>query len=137
MNQQYQDYLNSATWKKIRERKLTNGGCICERCKKRGWKKQLNVHHKTYKLILGKETDQQLVILCKSCHDFIHRLLKDGCYRCPSCLYVLQVQLRLDYKDIQKFKDNFIYYCPRCTSEVYIKEKFEDVVLGLKLEYFQ
>lgn len=140
MNEKYRDYLKSEAWKNIRARKIKSSGCICERCKKRCWKKELNVHHRTYNLILGRETDEQLIILCKNCHNLIHTQLKDGCFRCPSCSEIM-VKKDRDYLEERnlssKEKDKFIYYCKKCSCKFTSINKFEDIVLGLNLEYFE
>lgn len=140
MNAQYLQYLKSEDWKKIRERKLQSAGCICERCKKRGWKKQLNVHHKTYDLILGQEKDEQLIILCKDCHKVIHQYLKDGCFRCPKCFSIMQEDFYYDLKGkiFPKTKGSrFVYSCKQCSSILYPQTRFEDMTFKLHLDFFQ
>lgn len=64
----YQEYLRSSHWQTIRELKLAKGKNECEVC---GSNSQLQMHHKTYKR-RGKELPEDLVILCKPCHQKFH-----------------------------------------------------------------
>ena len=41
----------------------------CEAC---GYSRKLQVHHKTYER-LGKERNSDLVLLCRDCHESLHR----------------------------------------------------------------
>ena len=65
---------------KLRILKIRNR---CERCNLRnGWHKQLwytvlDVHHKNY-LCLWHETDNDVLVLCRHCHDVEHEKLKGG-----------------------------------------------------------
>jgi hypothetical protein len=63
----YKAYLLSDKWKEIRDRIVANSnGCVvCDSTD------SLNVHHKTYKNI-GNENDNDLIVLCKSCHGKFH-----------------------------------------------------------------
>lgn len=61
----YLAYLNSAEWRMRRQRALKLAGYRCHRC---GAKRPLQVHHKTYDR-LGAEWDQDLEVLCVTCHE--------------------------------------------------------------------
>jgi hypothetical protein len=61
----YLAYLNSAEWRMRRARVLKLAGYQCHRC---GAKRPLEVHHKTYER-LGAEWDQDLEVLCATCHE--------------------------------------------------------------------
>lgn len=63
MNEQYKTYLLSAEWASLRVDIITARKC-CERC---GRKKNLQVHHKTYRNIFNEEPSD-LEVLCDKCH---------------------------------------------------------------------
>lgn len=70
----YQEYLESAEWKKKREAALHR----CRECVVCGNETHLVVHHLRYKnskgkSILGKETKKDLVTLCWDCHTKLHK----------------------------------------------------------------
>lgn len=62
-------YLKSEHWKCIREHALVEAGFYCRCC---GSNKRLTVHHIIYDNI-GHEKDEDLKVLCWSCHKEIHR----------------------------------------------------------------
>ena len=65
----YLDYIKSTPWKeKCKSIKLARGN-KCQVC---GSGNNLQVHHNTYDR-LGCEDDNDLVLLCKSCHFLFHR----------------------------------------------------------------
>lgn len=64
----YLAYLNSPEWRKQRNRALKLADYKCARC---GSKRRPHVHHLTYER-LGKEWDQDLEVLCESCHKGEH-----------------------------------------------------------------
>jgi hypothetical protein len=65
----YSEYLLTDHWKDIRERKLASkSSYICYAC---GERSGLELHHKTYKRI-GKEWLNDLVWLCRDCHEKTH-----------------------------------------------------------------
>ena len=64
----YKSYLGSASWKRKREEAIKRAGYCCEKCKAPSVDTRLEVHHKTYKR-LGKEVPEDLIVLCKACHD--------------------------------------------------------------------
>jgi hypothetical protein len=62
-------YLKSKLWRRIKRRILKRDNHICFRCK--GEAKE--VHHKSYlPSVLRGERDDQLVSLCRGCHEYIH-----------------------------------------------------------------
>lgn len=64
----YKEYLQSDHWGFVKAKKLyfcKKQCCICES------KSRLEVHHKTYKN-LGKEDLDDLIIVCRICHQSIH-----------------------------------------------------------------
>lgn len=70
----YDAYLRSPIWKLKRNYILSQRGNMCESCgrHKRKGKVILQVHHLTYDRI-GRELDSDLMLLCKQCHEEIHR----------------------------------------------------------------
>lgn len=64
----YGKYLKSAHWLELRARVLRERGQRCEGC---GVRWPLNVHHLTY-ASLGSERMQELVVLCRACHEGRH-----------------------------------------------------------------
>lgn len=66
----YQNYLLSAAWRDKREHVFKHKGKRCNICKSED---NIRVHHLTYDM-LGKERLSDLVPLCKSCHDLVHKL---------------------------------------------------------------
>lgn len=64
----YRQYIESDAWKRKRERRLIHDGYRCKLC---GSAKNLQVHHVTYER-LGFEQMDDLVTLCKDCHESVH-----------------------------------------------------------------
>ena len=65
--EKYQEYLKSAHWQSVKAIKLFEAGYKCESCKS---ERRLEVHHKNYDCI-GKETNEDLQVLCNFCHSEI------------------------------------------------------------------
>lgn len=63
----YYNYLQSDTWKQFRKEIIT----IRKQCQKCGVKSCLNLHHKNY-ACLGKEKNEDVIVLCKTCHFKFH-----------------------------------------------------------------
>lgn len=68
----YKKYLLSDKWKLFRQKAIDFYGDNCGRC---GNKKNLQVHHKTYRNIF-KERLSDVIVLCSSCHKHAHKLKK-------------------------------------------------------------
>ena len=67
---EYRQYIRSDEWEKKREERLKKDGYKCQEC---GTAKNLEVHHITYER-LGNEDINDLITLCKECHENIHRI---------------------------------------------------------------
>jgi hypothetical protein len=68
----YAVYLQSEHWLKRRRKKLRG----VKRCQIKGCEGvRLEVHHQSYEN-LGHEPDRDLVVVCRSCHELIHRIQK-------------------------------------------------------------
>lgn len=65
----YREYLKTDHWLELREEALKRAGNRCQVC---AYKKNLHVHHNTYKNI-GHEDLEDLVVLCWKCHKTFHR----------------------------------------------------------------
>ena len=70
--EEYQAYLKSPKWQATRKRLYRAYEYKCAMC---GSPKNLNVHHITYEN-LGEEKDEDLTVLCQTCHSELH----DGNY---------------------------------------------------------
>lgn len=64
----YDEYPRSAAWKRVRERVRRRARGWCERCKVG---KRADVHHLSYER-LGNELPEDLVAVCRPCHEFLH-----------------------------------------------------------------
>jgi 5-methylcytosine-specific restriction endonuclease McrA len=69
---EYIRYMNSKEWKERRERALEWAGYRCQIC---GDKYRLQCHHNDYSR-LGHEEDEDLCVLCASCHRFVTWMLR-------------------------------------------------------------
>lgn len=65
-------YLKSPHWSNLRLEKLTDVDACCERCGKRDLSN--DVHHLRYKKLYDVTLDD-LVVLCRKCHDLTHQAL--------------------------------------------------------------
>lgn len=65
----YTEYLDSDKWHNKRRKVLTRANFICEGCLEN---EATQVHHLTYEHVFD-ELIFELVALCESCHDFIHK----------------------------------------------------------------
>jgi hypothetical protein len=66
--EQYTEYINSPTWKRIRDEKIKSVNGRCERCGLSKWSVTLTVHHRDYKHF-KRERLEDLEVLCKKCHE--------------------------------------------------------------------
>ncbi len=70
MDKKYQDYLQSDEWKAKKEMVFSVFWKHCQRCNS---EKDIHVHHSTYKNIYNEDIND-LYVLCKRCHEFLHEL---------------------------------------------------------------
>ena len=68
--EEYNRYLKTPYWQRRRKEILRRDEYMCVGCSS---KKNLQVHHMTYSN-LGRESDRDLVTLCKECHENQHCL---------------------------------------------------------------
>ena len=64
----YEDYIKSEMWIEKRKIILEERGTKCEKC---GSTYCINVHHLNY-LNVGNESKEDVIVLCKSCHEKEH-----------------------------------------------------------------
>lgn len=67
---EYREYLASPHWHYTRRVALERAGHRCQAC---GTTHKLHVHHRSYQH-LGDEHDDDLRVLCRTCHDRVHAL---------------------------------------------------------------
>lgn len=65
----YHAYLLSPEWKARRDERINAAGRRCQVCNSPD---RLNCHHRTYERI-GRESPEDLVVLCEVCHGIFHR----------------------------------------------------------------
>lgn len=65
LSRAYLEYLASDEWQRVRQRVFATRLRRCERCKIFGVR--LDLHHKSY-ANFGNERDEDLELLCRSCH---------------------------------------------------------------------
>lgn len=65
----YSEYLLTPHWRRCRERAFAHYGRVCVLCPTSSG---LQVHHRNYKR-LGRETLEDLIVLCGRCHAKFHR----------------------------------------------------------------
>jgi len=70
--EEYLDYIKSDNWKNKKVKYYKKHTKICEAC---GSTKDIHLHHKTYRR-LREETSRDLVPLCSTCHDEVHRIAR-------------------------------------------------------------
>lgn len=80
----YREYLRTFHWRRTRELALERAGYQCALCPAR---EQLAVHHRSY-LRLGFEQPQDLIVLCRECHETHHRRLRVAVIRVADALGV-------------------------------------------------
>ena len=73
---QYRAYMGSSRWKRRRLRYFRTFGKQCAAC--RTDTAPITLHHMTYER-LGAELDDDLLALCRPCHDRLHRLYPQTC----------------------------------------------------------
>lgn len=71
MTDPYLAYLASPEWRARVEAAKRRAGWRCQLCNVDRWFARLDVHHRTYER-LGRERDEDLLVLCRHCHDIFH-----------------------------------------------------------------
>jgi len=65
----YQAYITSPQWNRLRDAKIKSVGGVCERCRISKWSVRLEVHHLHYKTF-KHESLKDLQVLCHECHTY-------------------------------------------------------------------
>lgn len=73
---EYQKYLRSSWFKKVREIVLDRDNHRCLTCGATSEQRVLNCHHSQYEGVLGNELEHldKMVTLCSCCHNAIHKV---------------------------------------------------------------
>jgi hypothetical protein len=72
-SEEYYDYFESDEWKIKKNKLKSQRGNVCEHC---GIEiKNLEGHHTTYDNF-GDEDDEDIILLCKDCHNYMHQDLE-------------------------------------------------------------
>lgn len=69
-------YLKSQEWKDVRLEALVKAKALCKICGVEDFSN--DAHHIYYPKSFWKTTAEQLVVLCRPCHNVVHALLKSG-----------------------------------------------------------
>lgn len=69
IKEQYQDYISSPRWKRLREEKIKSVGGKCELCGISKFSVRLEVHHLHYKTF-KQERLSDLQVVCPKCHEY-------------------------------------------------------------------
>lgn len=72
---EYDVYITSPTWSRRKSAFFSKHPKVCSAC---GSKEQIHLHHHTYDRVGGQELDDDLVPLCQSCHNLVHRYYSIG-----------------------------------------------------------
>jgi len=78
MNSTYRWYLTSKDWQQKRRKKLNRCGGTRKRCAICGATEQLDIHHLRYERDLTAVKQCDLRVLCRTCHDVAHDLMRVG-----------------------------------------------------------
>jgi len=70
----YHEYIHSEIWRARASEMIRKGGYRCQQCGNIG---KLEVHHNAYNR-LGAELDSDLLVVCKKCHEKIHKIKGGG-----------------------------------------------------------
>lgn len=65
----YEAYLRSMRWRYLRKQALKRDGKACRVCAST---ECLEVHHRKYPKVLGRESVKDLCVLCARCHRLFH-----------------------------------------------------------------
>lgn len=92
MDEKYRKYLKSDEWAQLKIDLFELRGYSCEKCPN---KKRLDVHHLTYENIYNEEPED-LIILCKKCHNKAHGIITKN--KLPEGFNVLSLAQKVELK---------------------------------------
>ena len=61
-----------AEWQELRRQVLQRDGYTCQHCKGKSKDKRLHCHHIIFKEHGGSDNPENLIVMCKTCHDSLH-----------------------------------------------------------------
>lgn len=73
MNNAYNEFLGSSTWKTKRNNLINERGSTCEKCGKPMPRSKINIHHRHYDKEFGAESGEDLIVICNDCHKELHQ----------------------------------------------------------------
>lgn len=73
MKMDYGDYMKTNHWKHFRSEAIKFFGAKCQLCN--DTQTEIHIHHKTYDN-RGRETFNDVIPLCKNCHELVHDIKK-------------------------------------------------------------
>lgn len=94
MNVEYREYIQSDRWDKKRRKRLKKDNYTCVDCGERD--RPLDVHHLSYDR-LGNERMDDLVSLCRKCHNERHEkgeIFFNFCRTCGEFLLIIKYWLK-------------------------------------------
>jgi 5-methylcytosine-specific restriction endonuclease McrA len=91
---EYEATLESERWREVRLEALKQAGFQCSRCGTR--QGPLDAHHWRGYSMLGQEAPQDLMILCRRCHDQVHApgATETGCLKAVFWIVVMALVLQ-------------------------------------------
>lgn len=136
----YQKYLKSEYWQGIREQVYE---CDSHRCRLCNSEKDLHVHHRTYEF-LEDEKLEELITLCKRCHNIFHKANPQLNYSTYIQHKEWEEQRRQEEKEIIDIwfylsdnRDKFDELKIRLINEKYIRcSEFKKIIKKLNIKKF-
>lgn len=77
----HEDYRNTEYWYNLRHRLFEERGGYCEKCHKRLYGDEFDIHHKDSTYRMFDEDPDKLLLLCRECHSAFHKadfIIPDG-----------------------------------------------------------
>src|SRR5699024_3169644 len=78
----YEEYLKTEHWRHFRSEAISFFGKKCQLCNDK--EKIIHIHHKTYEN-KGRETFNDVIPLCNTCHKKVHAMVKNGHHEVIIC----------------------------------------------------
>ena len=115
----YHDYLRSEEWQRKRRRRLEMDGYRCQMC---GSGMNLQVHHISYDNVRTDAEIDDLVTLCKACHEQVHSTdLEKKANPKGQRLFVAAVKALRENDRVQAWKQ-FDNACGKCIPPLSVSE---------------
>ena len=115
----YHDYLRSEEWQRKRRRRLEMDGYRCQMC---GSGMNLQVHHISYDNVRTDAEVEDLVTLCKACHEQVHSTdLEKKANPKGQRLFVAAVKALRENDRVQAW-EQFDKACGKCIPPLSVSE---------------